>query len=267
MLRRWLEHPLTRGLRLDDPRTTALRREIVRSKPLLEATYREWYALVRADVPTGGGAVLELGSGAGFLREVIPDAVASEVFPCPGVHVVLDAQRLAVRTGALRAIVMFDVLHHLPSCRRFFAEAARCVRPGGVVAAVEPWVTPWSRLVYGRFHHEPFRPDAAAWEFPAEGPLSSANQALPWIVLERDRAAFEREFPQWRVAGVTPLAGLRYLASGGVGLRTLAPAWSAPALRAMERLIARRGGALFAKLVLERVPDGARSPERLDPIA
>jgi hypothetical protein len=40
-------------------------------------------------------------------------------------------------------------------------------------------------------------PDAADWSFPAVGPLSGANGALPWILFERDRARFEREFPQW----------------------------------------------------------------------
>lgn len=41
MLRRWLEHPRSRGLALDDPRTTAVRREIVRAKPFLNTLYRE----------------------------------------------------------------------------------------------------------------------------------------------------------------------------------------------------------------------------------
>src|SRR5262249_31802772 len=38
-------------------------------------------------------------------------------------------------------------------------QATRCVRSGGVVAMIEPWVTPWSRFVYTRLHHEPFQPE------------------------------------------------------------------------------------------------------------
>jgi hypothetical protein len=60
---------------------------------------------------------------------------------------------------------------------------------------IEPWVTPWSRLVYTRMHHEPFVPAAAQWEFLTTGPLSGANGALPYILFSRDRAQFELEFP------------------------------------------------------------------------
>jgi SAM-dependent methyltransferase len=254
MVRAWLEHPLTRGVDLDDPSLTALRREIVRTKPFLRRIYEEWYGLIKGALPAGPGEVLEIGSGAGFLREVVPDAIASEVFRCPGMDLVLDAQRLPVRDGSLRAIAMVDVLHHLPDCRRFFAGAARAVRPGGAIVAVEPWVSAWSRLVLGHAHHEPFRPEAAEWEFPAKGPLSGANQALPWILFERDRAAFEREFPEWRVARVRPFMPLRYIASGGVGLRSLAPSWSFRPLASLERLSTpfMRAVAMFAEIVVER---------------
>ena len=56
------------------------------------------------------------------------------------------------------------------------------------------WVTRWSRWIYGRFHHEPFDPQRADWEFPLSGPLSGANGALPWIIFQRDREQFEREW-------------------------------------------------------------------------
>lgn len=258
---RWLEHPLTRGLSVDDPRTTGLRRQIVQSKPLLRDIYRDWYALVHKSLPTAAGAVLELGSGAGFLRDVIPGIITSEVFPFPGVDLVADAQHLPFRDGGLSAIAMVDVLHHIPDCRRFFAEAARCVRAGGAIVAIEPWVSAWSRIVYGHLHHEPFRPDAARWDFPSSGPLSGSNQALPWIVFQRDRATFEQQYPQWRVAHVRPMMPFRYLVSGGVGLRSLAPGWAGPLVAGLERLASpiMDGLAMFAHIVLTRtaVPAGS----------
>src|SRR5262249_4673893 len=153
-------------------------------------------------VPAGEGGVLELGSGAGFLEEFIPGLITSDVFPSPGVQRVIDARALPFGAGELKAIVMTDVLHHIARPRGFLREADRCVRPGGVVSMIEPWVTPWSRVVYGRLHHEPFRPGAAEWEFPEAGPLSGANGALPWIMFARDRAVFEREFPSWKIARI-----------------------------------------------------------------
>jgi SAM-dependent methyltransferase len=239
ILRNLLAHPLTRGLDIDDPRTTDLRRRIVRSKPFLRRIYEEWYAKIAAALPEGPGRVLELGSGAGFLGQYVPGLITSEIFPCPGVDVVLDGQRLPLADGSLRAVVMTDVLHHLPRVRDFFAEAGRCVRPGGTVVMIEPWVSRWSRLVYTRLHHEPFRPDAEAWEFPATGPLSGANGGLPWILFRRDRAAFERQFPQWRIDRVEPFMPLRYLLSGGVSMRSLMPGPTFAAWRGLERAASR----------------------------
>jgi len=91
---------------------------------------------------------------------------------------------------------------------------------------IEPWVTSWSRLVYRHLHHEPFRPQATEWECPANGPLSGANGALPWMIFERDRDQFEREYLVWQVRLIKPLMPFRYLVSGGVSMRSLMPSWS-----------------------------------------
>ena len=232
-----------------------LRREIIASKPLLRRIYCEWYELIRNSLPgTVDGRVLELGSGAGFFCQFVPDAIPSELFLCPDISVVADAQHLPFRDGSLRAIAMVDVLHHLPECRHFFAESARCVAPGGAIVAVEPWVTTWSRVVYRHFHHEPFRPEAQQWEFPPCGPLSGSNQALPWILFERDRAAFEREYPEWKIAHVRPMMPFQYLVSGGVGLRSLAPAWVGPLIEKVESAVSPAAHKLgmFAHIVLVR---------------
>lgn len=258
MLKQWLVHPLLRGLDVDDPRTTAQRREIIQDNRFLQQIYREWYTALLAAVPAGTGSILELGSGAGFLSEMLPGLITSEVFWCDHIRVVLDGQQLALRDASLRAIVMTDVLHHMPKVRAFFAEATRCVQTGGVVAMIEPWVSRWSQIIYTRLHHEPFRPQTSDWEFPARGPLSGANGALPWIVFERDRAQFEREFPQWRIETIKPCLPFRYLVSGGVSLRPLMPGWAAGPWRGLERLFDPwlKTWAMFALIVMRRTaPD------------
>ena len=80
---------------------------------------------------------------------------------------------------------------------------------------VEPWVTFWSRFVYGRLHHEPFHPESVSWSFPSSGPLSGANIAIPWIVFSRDRTQFEKEYPELQIEQVRPFLQGRYLLSGG----------------------------------------------------
>jgi len=262
MVTRWLEHPLTRGLPLDSPETTRLRRTVIATKPFLRQLYEEWYTDIARHVPKGEGRVLELGSGAGFLRQHIPDVISSEVFHCSDVDVILDARRLPFSLGSLRAIVMTDVLHHIPDVRRFLVEAAACVRDGGAIVMVEPWVSAWSRFVYRNFHHEPFLPDASDWTFAESGPLSGANGALPWIVFERDRGTFSGEFSQWRIDSIRPTMPFRYLLSGGVSLRSLMPGWTFGAWRGIERVLDPWMGslAMFATIVLRRTADAPAPP-------
>ena len=251
LLRRWLAHPLTAGRDLDDPSTTELRKRIIQSKPLLRAIYDEWYASLASRLPLIEGPVLELGAGAGHCERFIPGLITSEILFCSNVRLVADGQRLPFADSSLRAIVFTDVLHHMPDVRRFFADAVRCLRPGGKVLMIEPWVTAWSRFVYARMHHEPFRPDAKDWAFPSTGPLSGANGALPWIVFVRDRRTFESEFPQFSIEQIRPIMSLRYLLSGGVALRSLAPGLSNGLWRRVEAPMDANWG-MFAEVSLVR---------------
>jgi hypothetical protein len=256
-LRKWLRHPLLRGLvdLLDPQRVTELRLKVIRSNPFLVHLYKDWYGCLAGALPPGDGAVLELGSGAGFLAETISGLITSEILPCPTVKVILDGQQVPFAGGSLRAILMCDVLHHIPQPRSFFTEAARCVQKGGVVSFIEPWMTRWSLFVYQRLHYEPMNPNSAAWEFPPEGPLAGANIALPWILFHRDRMQFEKQFPEWEIESIRLSMPFCYLVSGGVSLRPLMPGWSYPAWRALERLLSPWMGswAMFAQVTLRRV--------------
>ena len=246
--------PATAARDVDDPHTTTLRRAVIDGKPFLKAIYEDWYRSLASAVPTGDAPILELGSGPGFLRERVARVIASDVQHVPEIAVVADATRLPFAAASLRGVVMTNVLHHLRDVRTFFADAARCVKPGGVLAMIEPWVTPWSSVIYRRLHSEPFDPGARQWTLPPRGPLSGANGALPWIVFARDRATFERDVPQWRIDRITAHTPFRYLLSGGVSMRGLTPAGTVRMWRGIERLLspfnARIG--MFATIVLTR---------------
>jgi SAM-dependent methyltransferase len=222
-IKRLLAHPDTRDLSLDDPRTTQRRRRIIQNNRFLRRIYDEWYRLISACIPEGPGSVLELGSGAGFLAQYIPDLIASELFICSDIQLVLDARCLPFLSGSLKAIAMVDVFHHIPDSRAFLADAQRCLRPGGSIVMIEPWLSTWSQPIYTLLHHEPFVPDTKDWTFPTTGPLSGANGALPWIIFQRDRNNFESEFRELEIQSIQPFMPFRYLVSGGVSMRQLMP--------------------------------------------
>lgn len=258
LLRNALAHPLARRLDPDDATAPAVHRQIIRQKALLRDVYEEWYRALAGQLE-GAHPVLEIGSGAGYLSDYVPGLLTSDIRATPATRVVLDGHQLPFRDASLGAIVMTNVVHHLSDAEAFFREAARTVKPGGLLTAVEPWVTPWSTWVYRRLHHEPFEPDAAEWSFAAGGPLSAANGALPWILFARDRARFERQCPEWRVELVRPGWPLRYLLSGGVSMRSLVPSSARATLRWLDRRLERQADrwAMFALVVLRRTDWGA----------
>jgi SAM-dependent methyltransferase len=240
---------------LDDPETTLKRAALIRSKRFLRAFYSECYEFFRqASAHVPHGVKLEVGSGAGFVKEVIPDVITSEYLPLPTVDVVCSGLELPFPDHSLSAVFMLDVLHHLSDPDLLFREMNRCLLPDGVIALVEPANTPWSRFVYGQFHHEPFEPAALDWRLPRGGPLSTANGALAWIVFFRDREEYERKYPDLEVADIKCFGPMLYLLSGGFWRRQLFPDCLYSTVRVGETLLAplNRFLGMFMKIQVRR---------------
>jgi SAM-dependent methyltransferase len=240
---------------LDDPaRIDELRRRI-RRKRALESWYRECYAKYAECVARcpREGAILELGSGGGFLKEVMPEAVTSDVLPYAGVDRVVDASRLDFADGALRAILLLNVLHHLADVEAFFREAERCLAPGGRVLLVDQYLGWISTPILRYLHHEPCDPGAERWAFESSGPLSGGNGALAWIVFQRDRALFERRFPRLRIATFRPHSPLRYFLAGGLKDWSLLPGAAFPLASRLDAGLAQLSHRLCSFLDVELV--------------
>lgn len=250
-----LKHPLAVGRDIDDPETTLLRRDIIWNKPFLKRIYEEWYALLADAIAEPRlGPALELGSGAGALDAYISRLITSDILYLPTVQVVLDGLALPFKDATLQGILATNVFHHMSRPKQFLHEAARCLIPNGVIAMIEPWVSSWSRQIYGHLHDESFDPSVQEWEFPVGGPLSAANGALSWIVFQRDRDRFEALFPQLKIKSISPIMPFRYLLSGGVTMRSFMPGWSFSFWTRVETLFHGQMNdlAMFACIVIER---------------
>jgi len=242
----WLKQPETQNIKdLDDPAATLLHAKIIRKKPFLKKVYIDFYKqfekALRPHVKRGAKyleeqVLVELGSGGGFIKEIMPNVITSDILELPNVDKVFSVVDMPFDQASVDAFFMFDVLHHITDPRAFFTEALRCLKAGGKIVMIEPANTLWSRFIYKNFHHELFDLQAK-WELAEIGPLSHGNGALPWIIFSRDRKIFEKEFPSLRIVSMCNHTPLRYLLSGGLTLRQLVPSFTYSAVKAIEYLL------------------------------
>ena len=236
-LKRRLELPEVHGLDHDSPELIRIHRELIQRKPFLRSLYREHYReLARYIAGAPPGPIVEIGSGGGFLKEVLPEAITTDLHREPHLDHVMGAEKLDFPDGTVAAILMLNVFHHLPDPALFLSEAVRVLRPGGRAILIEPahtWL--WKRL-YRLFSAEPYD-EHAPWGFAPAGRFTGANVPQAWIVFERDSERFEREFPCLRVRARRNHTAFLYLLSGGIWFRGIVPSWSFPAFLGLERLL------------------------------
>ncbi len=197
--------------------------------------YTDFYLQMKSSVAVDvrKGLLVELGSGGGFIKEIIPGVVTSDVLDLPEVDKRFSVLDMPFDNGVIDAFFMLDVFHHVKDSYGFLKEMDRCLKAAGRIVMIEPANTLWGRFIQKWIHREDFDPDGG-WGFEEGGPLSGANAALPWIVFRRDRERFEKEFPGLRVRRFVNHNPLRYILSGGVSFIQVVPTFSYSMIKALE---------------------------------
>lgn len=241
-LRRFLLDPRARDANLDDDGLLAAHERMVKEKRLLRSAFQTFYTTLArccdAYFPVEG-MELELGSGAGFFKEVRPGLVTSDVRKSKNIDRNLDALAMDLSDGSVRCIYAINVFHHLSSPDAFFKELSRVLKPGGGALLIEPHNGFFSAWLHTRLHKtEFFDPHMPGWEAHISGPMAGANQALAHIVFERDRELFLERYGSTFEIVEAPylLNAMRYLFSGGVNFRQLAPAFMDKPFQLLEAL-------------------------------
>jgi SAM-dependent methyltransferase len=239
---------------LDDPNTSLAHREIILKKPFLRRWYTGWYNQFAELVNKNpGGNYLELGSGGGFMKQVVPQVITSDIMSISGIDQVVNAESLPFGDQSLNGIFMLNVFHHIPNPELFLAEAERTLRSGGRVVMVEPASTAFSRFIYKRFHHEPFD-EHGSRQIKAGHPLSNSNQAMAHIYFERDLEIFNNKFPNLKIRSVKYHTPLMYLMSGGVSRSAFLPGIAFPLVQFAEFLLSPLSKllGLFCTVIIEK---------------
>src|SRR5438876_8673396 len=176
----------------------------LRNRPRLGANknllfwYRELYRDQFKDFPNPAAlSILEIGSGTSPLKQFLSNVVTSDVLNLDYLDLVFDCHEIdkfdAIKKNSLDVITLTNVLHHLKSPIAFLNRAASKLKSGGKVIATEPYFSTLSTVIFRYLHHETVdfripKPELGR----VQGPLASANIALPWLIFFRQREWLQR---------------------------------------------------------------------------
>ena len=239
------------GIDLDSKERLVAHRQVLKRKPMLKDVFSEFHhQFMMLDEKFFGGAQgsrIELGAGVYPVKETYHDVLATDIVPSAEHDMVLDAQDMDLDPSSVRAIYGANCFHHFPEPGKFFSELERVLRPGGGAILIEPYYGPLASVMYKHlFSVEGFDKTMDGWDTPATGPASDANQALSYVVFNRDKAQFEEKFPELELVYQKPLHNyMRYFMSGGLNFNSLLPGFLAGPLRVCEFLLRPVAG-LFA---------------------
>ena len=85
---------------------------------------------------------------------------------------------------------------------------------------IEPSNNIWSKFVYKIIGHEKYDTKQTNWNFESKDPLLDSNQALSWIIFERDYEKFRDLFPMFSIIQKKNMMPFSYLLSGGHSFNT-----------------------------------------------
>jgi SAM-dependent methyltransferase len=209
--------------------------------------YRELYRDQFKDLPSPETlSILEIGSGTSPLKQFHSNIVTSDILQLDYLDLVFDCHEIdkldAIKDNSLDVITVTNVLHHLKSPIAFLNCAAGKLKPGGKVIATEPFFSVLSTAIFKYLHHEPVDFRSSEPELgEVQGPLASANIALPWLIFFRRRDWLQRLNENFDIASrdIRPFTALSYMATGGISYRLPVPRFLYRALFPIDLALSR----------------------------
>jgi len=223
--------------------------------------YKRLYDQIFSPMPgLADKQILEIGSGTSPLKLFYPSVVTSDVLNLDYLDHVFDCHAIdrydAIADRSVDVITLTNVLHHLRDPLKFLAKAARKLKPGGEVIAVEPYFSALSYPLYKLLHHEPVNFGIARPRLETiEGPLSSSNQAIPQMlfVSRPDWLAELAPYYDTHHLRLDYFSSLSYMATGGISRSLPIPGMVYRPLFAVDRFLACAAPRLFASFFIIRL--------------
>jgi SAM-dependent methyltransferase len=210
------------------------------AKPVLREIYRDFHQLLAGYLSNVPGETVEIGSGIGNIKEVIPNCVRTDIFPNPWNDRQENIYRLSMADCSVANLILFDVFHHLEYPLDALDECHRVLNRGGRLLVFDHAMSV-AGFLFSKFVHHERSGFARQFRLRAKdssrlcAPRYYADHANAWRILDRKFCNFPES--QWSKVAVVKIPAIKWLLSGGYrGPSLLHPSFLSAATFA-ERLL------------------------------
>jgi SAM-dependent methyltransferase len=216
-------------------------REYWEQKPLLQTLYGDFYRLIAQNLSSlPDHKIVELGSGLGNIREVIPDCLRTDLFPNPWIDQMENAYKLSFADESISDLILTDVFHHLKYPGMALKELRRVLRKDGRVIMLEPCMSALGILVYGIPHDEPI---AVLKKIEWAAPDDWSPESIDYYAAQGNATRifvgtrFRSKLADWQKIETIRLSAIAYAASGGFSKPQLYPTSMLPSIKKLEKVL------------------------------
>ena len=215
-------------------------RKIYQNKDLIKIIYNNYYKTIKKNIYISNKSkILEIGSGGGNIKKVIPKCITSDQFKNANIDRIENIYKINFKKNSISNIILIDVFHHLQFPNLALKEIHRILIKNGRIIMIEPAMGLIPRLIYKIFHYEPngFNLNIKWNDIPKKIPSTNqyfAAQSMTW------RAFFLRELnlkSKYKIKLVKPFSDFAFLLSGGYSYNAFYPKFLYSFMKLIDKIL------------------------------
>ncbi|MBF0328684.1 MAG: methyltransferase domain-containing protein [Nitrospirae bacterium] len=244
----------------DKSRTLRNRNNLFKNKNLLywyENLYNTQFSGIEG---LSGKVIIEIGSGISPLKYFYDYVITSDVMNLDYLDHNFDCHHIdkydSIPDGSVDIITMTNVLHHLYDPIVCLKKMHSKLKKSGIIIMLEPYFSILSNIIYKYLHHESSIFDIDNPQIKeVEGPLSSSNIAIPYMLFFSNRG-WEKEIADiydFSNTSINYYSALSYMVTGGISTKIPIPFFLYKWLFGLDRYLATEFPRIFSSFFIIRL--------------
>jgi len=201
---------------------------ILNNKKILLLHYENFYTLIKNNLSSINGKILEIGSNDSGIKKIIKNCITSNYYLNNKIDTKLNVYKLKIKNNSISNVIMIDVFHHLRYPRFALNQINKKLKKNGKIIMIEPAMGLIPRIIYHFFHREPNGLNFnIKWnKIPKNNFFLKNNyfavQSLSWRAFYRKELKLPNNLT---IDKVKPFSDFAWIASGGYSFPSFYPAF------------------------------------------